>query len=345
MIYNDYIFNIIHFFILFIKIEATIKSYRFEQQIGSTVVLPPCFPTVSSSIDDVTTILFKSDSGELLGMNGILISNNPRLMIKNLHPFELTIESIELSDEGQYECRTDQIINYIVHLIVINSSTIHLNVLEGSNITLQCNEKGMWIIEESHQGGPVRKQYTTELVLNNLQRNDNRFQKIICSTLDGHEKREYIIDVMYKPTVKLMMSVRQKLMCIICAHPLPLRTQWWWNTRKGHDDSIHQTNINQTCIAQQSIFVLEKEYDIEQIIMCEAENMHGIGRDSLQLKTRPTTKSLRYIIEKSLEISSSKLMTTTISIKNVSPYCYQNLQLIINILTFIYFIDHITFYY
>ncbi|CAF0758680.1 unnamed protein product [Rotaria sp. Silwood1] len=289
MIYNDYIFGIIYLFILFIEIEATIKNYKLEQQIGSTMVLPPCFPTVPSSTDDVATILFKSDSGELLGMNGILISNNPRLMIKNPHSFELAIKLIELSDEGQYECRTDQIINYIVHLIVINSSTIHLNALEGSNITLQCSENGMWTIEENHQGGAVRKQYTTELVLNNLQRNDNRFQKIICSTLDRHEKREYIIDIMYKPTVKLMMSIRQKLMCIICAHPLPHRIHWWWNTRKGRNDNIQQTKINQSCIAQQSIFILEKEYDIEQIIICEAENVHGIGRDTLQLKERKTT--------------------------------------------------------
>jgi hypothetical protein len=69
----------------------------------------------------------------------------------------------------------------------------------------------MWIIEESDRGGAVRKlfriflcninlilqgtQYTTELVLSNVQRNDNRFQTIICSTLDRHEKRKYIIDV------------------------------------------------------------------------------------------------------------------------------------------------------
>jgi outer membrane lipoprotein-sorting protein len=71
----------------------------------------------------------------------------------------------------------------------------------------------MWIIEESHRGGPVRMycifflilsiivlfvgtQYTTELILNNIQRNDNRFQTIICSMVDEHEKREYIIDVL-----------------------------------------------------------------------------------------------------------------------------------------------------
>lgn len=74
----------------------------------------------------------------------------------------------------------------------------------------------MWIIEESHRGGPVRKfdylfqylfmyssnisyligtQYTTELVLTNIQRDDNRFQTIVCSTKNGRTKREYIIDV------------------------------------------------------------------------------------------------------------------------------------------------------
>jgi hypothetical protein len=59
-----------------------------------------------------------------------------------------------------------------------------------------------------------------------------------------------------KPTVRLVMSGRRSLMCIICAHPLPHRIQWWWNTRKGRDDDIHQTNINQSCIAQQFIFAL-----------------------------------------------------------------------------------------
>ena len=53
-------------------------------------------------------------------MNGKLISNNPRLMIKNPHSSELVIKSIDLLDEGQYECRTDQTINYMAHLIVIN---------------------------------------------------------------------------------------------------------------------------------------------------------------------------------------------------------------------------------
>ena len=37
------------------------------------------------------------------------------------------------------------------------ASTIHLTVLEGSDVSLHCDEKGMWIIEESHRGGPVRK--------------------------------------------------------------------------------------------------------------------------------------------------------------------------------------------
>ena len=45
-------------------------------------------------------------------------------------------------------------------------------------------------------------------------------------------------------------------MCVICAHPLPHRVQWWWNTRKERDDDIHQININQSCIAQQITFVL-----------------------------------------------------------------------------------------
>jgi hypothetical protein len=53
-------------------------------------------------------------------MNGKLVSNNPRLMIRNQHSSELIIKFIELSDEGQYECRTDQTINYIAHLIVVN---------------------------------------------------------------------------------------------------------------------------------------------------------------------------------------------------------------------------------
>ncbi len=52
------------------------------------------------------------------------------------------------------------------------------------------------------------------------------------------------------------MSVSRRLICTICAHPLPYRIHWWWNTRKGRDDDIHQTNINQSCIAQQFTFVL-----------------------------------------------------------------------------------------
>lgn len=38
-------------------------------------------------------------------------------------------------------------------------------------------------------------QYTTELLLTNVQRNDNRFQTVTCSTYDGHEKRKYLIDI------------------------------------------------------------------------------------------------------------------------------------------------------
>jgi len=62
-------------------------------------------------------------------MNGILVSNNPRLMIKNHHSSELVIKSIELSDEGQYECRTDETINYMVHLIVINCNFSSYSIL------------------------------------------------------------------------------------------------------------------------------------------------------------------------------------------------------------------------
>jgi len=52
--YNDYFFYIINFFILFIKINGLIKNYKFEQQLGSTIVLPPCLLTQSSSNDNVT---------------------------------------------------------------------------------------------------------------------------------------------------------------------------------------------------------------------------------------------------------------------------------------------------
>lgn len=38
-------------------------------------------------------------------------------------------------------------------------------------------------------------QYTTELILHNIQRNDQRFRTITCSNLNGLEKREYVIDV------------------------------------------------------------------------------------------------------------------------------------------------------
>jgi hypothetical protein len=54
MIYNDYFFYIIHLFVLFFKINASIKNYRFEHPLGSTIVLPPCLSTLSSSINDVT---------------------------------------------------------------------------------------------------------------------------------------------------------------------------------------------------------------------------------------------------------------------------------------------------
>lgn len=39
------------------------------------------------------------------------------------------------------------------------------------------------------------KQYTSELFFTNVQRDDNRFHTVTCSTHDGHEKRKYLIDV------------------------------------------------------------------------------------------------------------------------------------------------------
>jgi hypothetical protein len=62
-------------------------------------------------------------------MNGKLISSNPRLMIRNQHSSELVIKMVELADEGQYECQTDETINYIVHLIVVNSKFFYSFVL------------------------------------------------------------------------------------------------------------------------------------------------------------------------------------------------------------------------
>lgn len=59
-------------------------------------------------------------------MNGKIVSTNPRLIIKNSHSSELTIKAIELSDEGQYECRTDRIVNYMIHLTVVNCKSIFL---------------------------------------------------------------------------------------------------------------------------------------------------------------------------------------------------------------------------
>ena len=52
-------------------------------------------------------------------MNGILITSNPRFALRNSHLAELVISSIELSDTGQYECRTDHTIRYIVHLLAV----------------------------------------------------------------------------------------------------------------------------------------------------------------------------------------------------------------------------------
>lgn len=114
-------------------------------------------------------------------MNGKLVSQNPRFLLKNNYSSELIIQSLHASDQGLYECRTDQIINSIIHLNIVHRkchddcliflkilsfilvSTIHLTVPENSNVTLQCMDNGMWIIEESHRGGPIRK---SALVLN-----------------------------------------------------------------------------------------------------------------------------------------------------------------------------------
>lgn len=51
------------------------------------------------------------------------------------------------------------------------------------------------ISSSTHQFDYSGTQYTTELLLTNVQRNDNRFQTVTCSTHDGHEKRKYLIDV------------------------------------------------------------------------------------------------------------------------------------------------------
>jgi hypothetical protein len=53
MIYNDYFFYIIYFFVLFININGSIKNYKIEQEFGSTLELPPCLSTLSTT-DDVT---------------------------------------------------------------------------------------------------------------------------------------------------------------------------------------------------------------------------------------------------------------------------------------------------
>ncbi len=67
-------------------------------------------------------------------MNGKLISSNPRLMIRNQHSSELVIKMVELADEGQYECQTDETINYIVHLIVVNSKVLYSFVLFSNHL-------------------------------------------------------------------------------------------------------------------------------------------------------------------------------------------------------------------
>ena len=53
MIYDDYFFRTIHALVLFVKIQSSINSYRFERQIGSKLVLPPCLSTVLTSAKDV----------------------------------------------------------------------------------------------------------------------------------------------------------------------------------------------------------------------------------------------------------------------------------------------------
>lgn len=56
---NRYSVDTIYFFILFIKTVATMNSYRFERQIGSTITFQPCIATVSSSIDDTAVNSFQ----------------------------------------------------------------------------------------------------------------------------------------------------------------------------------------------------------------------------------------------------------------------------------------------
>jgi hypothetical protein len=81
-----------------------------------------------------------------------------------------------------------------------------------------------------------------------------------------------------KPTVKLILSTRRKLICLVCAHPLPHRIQWWWNTRKERDDHIHQTNINQSCIAQQITFNLVKDREKKRVINQTSDTLLTGGR-------------------------------------------------------------------
>ncbi|UJR25016.1 hypothetical protein I4U23_006377 [Adineta vaga] len=319
----SYIFCIIYFYTFYIQIITSTKIYKFERSFGSNVILPSCL-----SVNNVTTILFKSDSGELLSLNGLLISDNPRLIINNQSSTEFVIQSLELSDQGEYECRTDEILIYILHLLVVNLSIIHLTVREGSNVTLQCVENGRWIIEESHRGGPVRTQYTSELILNNIQRNDHPFQKITCLSLNKHDRREYIIDVMYKPTVKLVMSERERLICIICAQPIPYRIQWSRNARKERDENIHQTNINQSCIVQQFTSILKQTYDREQIIECEAENIYGIDRDRLRFNGKSIERNLTYRTRHNLSITSSNTLTKLVNVTNKSSCFYSNRNII-----------------
>jgi hypothetical protein len=92
------------------------------------------------------------------------------------------------------------------------------------------------------------------------------------------------------------------------------------------------------------------------MIICEAENIYGINRDSLQLKGKliyvkdgthvaslfivpSTTRNLTYAIHKSLVTSPSELMTTTIFAKNQMSCCNRTFLLIITVIVFVYFID------
>ena len=53
-------------------------------------------------------------------MNGKLVSQNPRYLLKNDYSSELIIKTIHPLDQGLYECRTDQIVNAIIQLNVVH---------------------------------------------------------------------------------------------------------------------------------------------------------------------------------------------------------------------------------